>query len=155
MFKKVLSVLLSMCLMVSMFAISASADDNTDKSTVFFSVSDGKQYVSGTRSYSVFNDCNLQNGVTWIGGTFSIKANTHAQLIVWLDTIETNIDMGYQYAGTSTFVSGSFGSPVFDSSKGLYRYTCYMTIPASSNYNFFFSNMTAGTLTLHSPTVSF
>lgn len=155
MFKKILSVILSLCLMASFFTLSASAEDNSTKSVVYIDAADGKVTGSGSRSQKEFGDYNLGNGITWSCGPFSVSANTYAQLIVWLDTIETNIGMGYQFAGTSNYVSGNIANPTYDTDKHKYKYICNMTISSAGSYNFYFSNMTAGTLTLYTPTVSY
>lgn len=149
MLRRIFSVIISLCLLVC-FSVTSFAEESTNCNSNADIGNAGS--MPSARSTVKFDDCDLENGYTWLSSEFYVNAGTTVTFDVWLNSDETNVEMGYYSVETGKYTKIAHSSG-FDWFK--YKYTCIMNIPKSGKYKFYFSNMTAGTITLVTPYVSF
>lgn len=148
-FSTIMSICLLMCFSVTSFAEEENTSNTYDNSNIHIGTVSSSPIARSTVTY---DDFDLKNGTIWLTGEYSVNAGTTATLNVWLNSNETNVEMGYYSVETKEYtkISHSTNSDWFK-----YKYTCTMNIPKSGKYKFYFSNMTAATLTLITPQISF
>ena len=147
MIKKIITILVSMC-MVGIMSVQAFAT-NVDAPTSTVTA----ERANGTRSIvSEFDDITLAAGGSWAGGTFVVAQNANIIFSVKLDNeVQTSaVKMGYYVHGTTNW---HYCSVSHSMESGKHKYTVLITIPAEGSYDVFIENFTGVQNTFRKPRV--